>query len=52
MVDQVLEEAEPMELFEEFVLEEVKRGVPIIGLYPATDPDTLVRFEKWKADKS
>ncbi len=52
MVDQVLDEAEPMELFEEFVLEEVKRGVPIIGLYPATDPDTLVRFEKWKADKN
>ncbi len=52
MVDQILEEAEPMELFEEFVLEEVRRGVPIIGLYPATDPDTLTRFEKWKANRS
>ena len=52
MVDQILEEAEPMELFEEFVLEEVKRGVPIIGLYPATDPDTEVRFEEWKKNRS
>jgi len=31
------------------VLEEVKRGAPIIGLYPATDPDSLERFEAWKA---
>ena len=52
MVDQVLEEAEPMELFEEFVLEEVKRGVAVIGLYPATDPDTEVRFEAWKKNRS
>ena len=52
MVDQIAEEAEPMEIFEEFVLEEVRRGVPIIGLYPATDPDTLKRFEAWKAKRS
>jgi hypothetical protein len=41
-----------MEVFEEFVLHEVLRGVPIIGLYPATDPDTLVRFETWKAARA
>jgi regulator of RNase E activity RraA len=52
MADQIAEEAEPMEIFEEFVLEEVRRGVPIIGLYPATDPDTLKRFENWKNDRS
>jgi regulator of RNase E activity RraA len=52
MADQIAEEAEPMEIFEEFVLEEVRRGVPIIGLYPATDPDTLKRFESWKNDRS
>ena len=51
MADQIAEEAEPMELFEEFVLEEVKRGVPIIGLYPPTDPDTEVRFEEWKKNR-
>ena len=51
MADQIAEEAEPMEEFEEFVLEEVRRGVPIIGLYPATDPDTLKRFEAWKVER-
>ena len=49
MADQIAEEAEPMEEYEAFVLEEVKRGVPIIGLYPAADPDHLERFEAWKA---
>lgn len=52
MADQVAAEAEPMEVFEEFVLEEVRRGIPVIGLYPATDPDTLKRFEAWKAGRS
>ena len=52
IVDQIAAEAEPMEEFEEFVLEEVRRGVPIIGLYPATDPDTLKRFETWKSGRA
>ena len=52
LADQIAEEAEPMEMFEEFVLEEVRRGVPVIGLYPATDPDTLKRYEAWKSERS
>tara|TARA_R110002124_G_scaffold151863_11_gene318701 strand:- start:4334 stop:5074 length:741 start_codon:yes stop_codon:yes gene_type:complete len=48
LADALAAEAGPMELFEEFVLGEVLRGVAIIGLYPPTDPDTLVRFETWK----
>ena len=47
----IAEEAEPMEEYEAFVLEEVTRGVPIIGLYPPTDPDSLERFETWKAKR-
>lgn len=49
---ELAEEAAPMELFEEFVLQEVLNGVPIIGLYPPTDPDALTRFEAWKAKRS
>lgn len=49
LADEVAEDAAPMELFEDFVLQEVLRGVPIIGLYPATDPETMLRFEDWKA---
>lgn len=49
LVDEIAGESVGMELFEAFVLEEVNRGVPIIGLYPPTDSDTLVRFETWKS---
>lgn len=52
MADQIAEEAEPMEEYETFVLEEVRRGVPIIGLYPPTYPESLERFEAWKAKRS
>ncbi len=51
LADEVAEDSIGMELFEAFVLEEVNRGVPTRGLYPPTDPDTLVRFEAWKADR-
>ena len=37
-----------MERFEIFVLEEVRDGASIRGIYPPTDSETLVRFEKWK----
>ncbi|WP_417271310.1 ribonuclease activity regulator RraA [Celeribacter sp.] len=52
LADDIAEEGAPMELFEDFVLEEILRGVAVIGLYPPTDPDTLVRFEAWKAATS
>jgi regulator of RNase E activity RraA len=50
LADDIAVEAEPMEVFEAFVLQEVLRGMPIIGLYPSTNPDTLTRFETWKAE--
>jgi regulator of RNase E activity RraA len=49
LADEIAAESVGMERFEAFVLEEVRRGVPIIGLYPPTDPDTNVRFEAWRA---
>ena len=52
LADEIAEEGAPMELFEDFVLEEILRGVEVIGLYPPTDPDTLVRFEAWKVATS
>jgi len=48
LADDIAAEAMPMEVFEEFVLQEVRGGQPIIGLYPPTNPATLVRFEAWK----
>lgn len=49
LADEIAEESVGMELFETFVLEEVKRGVPVIGLYPPTDPATQARFAEWRA---
>lgn len=48
LASEIAQETAGMEVFEEFVLQEVRAGRPIIGLYPATDPDTLVRFEAYK----
>ncbi len=50
LADEIALESVEMELFEVFVLEEVNRGVSIRGLYPPTDPDTSVRFAKWRAN--
>ena len=37
-----------MTAFEDFVTEEVRGGRSIIGLYPATNPQTLEDFAAWR----
>ena len=49
LADALAREAVEMERFEAFVLEEVARGASIIGLYPATAPDTRARYDAWLA---
>ncbi|MCC2096177.1 MAG: ribonuclease activity regulator RraA [Hyphomicrobiales bacterium] len=49
LATEIAEEAIPMELYEDFVLEQVHAGVSITGLYPATDTRNLDKFEEWKA---
>lgn len=51
IVDEVAEECTEMTLFENFVLEKILQGIPVIGLYPATHINTLVDFEEWKKNK-
>jgi len=51
IVDEVANECTEMTLFENFVLEKVLEGRPVIGLYPATNENTIVDFEKWKKEK-
>ncbi|MGB7393672.1 MAG: ribonuclease activity regulator RraA [Pricia sp.] len=48
MADEVAEECLRMTAYEEFVMEKVKEGQSIIGLYPPTDPQNLKKFEVWK----
>ena len=37
-----------MTAFEDFVTEQVHDGRSILGLYPATDEQTLVDFAAWR----
>lgn len=48
IADDVAIECQNMTLFEDFVLEKVRSGQSIIGLYPPTNPEHLAAFELWK----
>lgn len=50
--DEVAEECLQMTLYEEFVMENVRNGKTIIGLYPLTDESIKANFEAWKKTKS
>ena len=45
IVDEIASEAEGMEHFENWVIEQVKSGAPIIGLYPMNE-ETKARYQK------
>jgi regulator of RNase E activity RraA len=51
IVDEVATECIDMTIFEDFVLERVQQGETIIGLYPPTNDNTLIEFEKWKKQR-
>lgn len=40
-----------MTAYEEFVLQEVRKGRSIQGLYPATDEQARIDFASWRKDK-
>lgn len=48
LTDEIATEAVEMTAFEDFVTEQVRKGKSILGLYPATDDQTLVDFAAWR----
>jgi regulator of RNase E activity RraA len=48
IADEIANEAFEMTAFEDFVTEEVLKGRSILGLYPATDDQTMVDFKAWR----
>ncbi|WP_372096234.1 ribonuclease activity regulator RraA [Tistrella mobilis] len=48
LADELAAECTAMESYEDFVLERVKDGAPIIGLYPATQQTALDAYEDWR----
>ena len=49
IAEEIAVEAKEQDLFETFVLEQVKGGRGIFGLYPPTDPKTEEQYRAWKA---
>lgn len=50
IADEVAIQATEMTIFEDYVMSAVKKGQSILGLYPPTDPQTLVDFERWRQE--
>lgn len=48
LADEIADEATEMTAYEDFAIEQVRAGETIIGLYPATREDSLVRFNAWR----
>ncbi|MGI3169023.1 ribonuclease activity regulator RraA [Pseudooceanicola sp. C21-150M6] len=52
IADEVAYEAVEMTAYEDFVVERVKDGATIIGLYPATKDENLDLFRQWRDTKN
>lgn len=48
LADEISDEAVEMSAYEDFVVEKVKGGETIIGLYPRTKDEHLTAFEAWR----
>ncbi|MGI9221328.1 MAG: ribonuclease activity regulator RraA [Woeseiaceae bacterium] len=51
LADDIAAEAKQMEKYEAWVVEQVKAGASIIGLYPMND-ETRAKYEAWLADQA
>ncbi len=52
IADEIADEAVEMTAYEDFVVEKVKGGASIIGLYPATRDENLEEFATWRAQNN
>jgi len=48
IAEDVAEEAVEMTAYEDFVVEKVKAGTPVIGLYPRTEERFAAEFQAWR----
>ncbi|PZU85475.1 MAG: ribonuclease activity regulator RraA [Shinella sp.] len=49
LAEEIADECSAMESFEDFVLEEVRAGAAIIGLYPCTLDENQRKYDAWRA---
>lgn len=50
LANEIADETHEMTAFEDFVVDQVKAGETIIGLYPATKDETLEKFAAWRVE--
>ncbi|MCC8931985.1 ribonuclease activity regulator RraA [Rhizobium sp. 'Codium 1'] len=48
LAEEIANEATEMTIFEDFVMEKVKEGASIFGLYPPTDPEIEGKYLEWR----
>lgn len=48
LAEDIATECAEMEVFEDFVLQQVESGAGVIGLYPPTDDKNLTKFAEWR----
>lgn len=48
LAEELAEECTGMETFEDFVLEQVQAGAPVIGLYPPTHEENQRKYAEWR----
>lgn len=51
LADEVADEAVGMTLYEEFVMQRILEGRPIIGMYPMVSEEAKKNFEEWKSTR-
>ncbi|MBD0777260.1 ribonuclease activity regulator RraA [Maribacter sp. ANRC-HE7] len=52
IADEVADECIQMTLYEDYVIQQVKNGHAVIGLYPLVDENIKKEFESWKKNKT
>ena len=52
LVNELAAEAAEMTAYEDFVIEQVKKGISIIGLYPCTKDEHKQAFEAWRKENN
>lgn len=52
IADEIADEGVEMSAYEDFVVEQVKGGETIIGLYPRTKDEHLENFNKWRKENN
>ena len=48
LLDEIADETFEMTAYKDFVTDQVRAGKGIFGLYPPTDPQSLVDFAAWR----